>query len=155
MGSSMGHVRNLDLSDLFLDIYHFYMKALLIFDPYFHFFVYFFSFLWCGKIVGIHGEKRHGLLSGPLPVGFPTNCLWELRFGKEADLKTWNFLPSWYVFYCPLILSLLLLVFRMKRLLQGVPFEKQSFWNGLEKCKQIWQNCKQKWFQTHFGSPSH
>ena len=25
----MGHVRNLDLSDLFLDIYHFYMKALL------------------------------------------------------------------------------------------------------------------------------
>ena len=29
MGSSMGHVRNLDLSDLFLDIYHFYTKALL------------------------------------------------------------------------------------------------------------------------------
>ena len=30
MGSSMGHVRNLDLSDLFLDIYHFYTKPLLI-----------------------------------------------------------------------------------------------------------------------------
>ena len=29
MGSSMGHVRNLDLSDLFLKIYHFYTKALL------------------------------------------------------------------------------------------------------------------------------
>ena len=29
MGSSMGHVRNLDLSDLFLNIYHFYTKALL------------------------------------------------------------------------------------------------------------------------------
>ena len=26
----MGHVRNLDLSDLFLDIYHFYTKALLM-----------------------------------------------------------------------------------------------------------------------------
>ena len=25
----MGHIRNLDLSDLFLNIYHFYMKALL------------------------------------------------------------------------------------------------------------------------------
>ena len=29
MGSSLGHVTNLDLSDLFLDIYHFYTKALL------------------------------------------------------------------------------------------------------------------------------
>ena len=29
MGSWMGHVRNLDLSDLFLNICHFYMKALL------------------------------------------------------------------------------------------------------------------------------
>ena len=29
MGSSMGHIRNLYLSDLFLDIYHFYTKPLL------------------------------------------------------------------------------------------------------------------------------
>ena len=29
MGSWLGHIRNLDLSDLFLDIFHFYTKALL------------------------------------------------------------------------------------------------------------------------------
>ena len=41
-----------------------------------------------------------------------------------------------------LILSLLRLFFRMKRVLQGVPYEKQSFRIVLANCKQIWQNCQ-------------
>ena len=45
MGSWMGHIRNLNLSDLFLDICHFYMKALLneelseIFSDFFDFYM--------------------------------------------------------------------------------------------------------------------
>lgn len=48
-----------------------------------------------------------------------------------------------------LILSLLRLFFRMKRVLQGVPYEKQSFWNDLENCKH--NKIVKKSFQTHFG----
>ena len=40
----MGHVRNLDLSDLFLNIYHFYMKALLNFPQKFTIFTDFLNF---------------------------------------------------------------------------------------------------------------
>ena len=72
---------------------------------------------------------------------FQVLCPWDFQqiAFENCDLEkkqTWKhgifFLVGMF-FYCPLILSLLLLVFRMKRLLQGVPFEKQSFWNGLEK----------------------
>ena len=46
----MGHVRNLELSDLFLDIYHFYMKALLK-RQFFYVFRFFNNFAhWWGQL---------------------------------------------------------------------------------------------------------